>query len=391
MHPRFYVLLLATLSVVATPLLAQMPCPSISIAVGTEEDKVMLAINGAENPQEQIAALDKFEQSNPNSKFIPCANEYYASISLKQNNFDKAIEYGEKDLALNYQDLNLLLTLMRAYVGSTKVSDTAFDVINKVPDQVKAEVVPQRPKEANDADWDKIQKESAELAKDSRAYAVYAFFQLLPRVTDLPKRIQIMDNFVKAYPEAEKDYAAQLNNAYFDAYRMQNQIDKAGEYGEKAVAADPNNVVVFNWLAFIYAFGKSPAQLDKAMDNAQKALTLVGNMKKPDGVDDAAFKRDQTNQLGMAHLTLGYVAFMRAQKTKKLQPAIDELKAASNNLDGNPALEGQALYYLAYAYELGYPANHHGALDALNKAVTLSGPFQGQSQALLVKVKAAIK
>ena len=306
MHPRFYVLLLATLSVVATPLLAQMPCPSFSIAVGTEEDKVMLAINGAENPQEQIAALDKFEQSNPDSKFIPCANEYYASISLKQNNFDKAIEYGEKDLALNYQDLNLFLTLMRAYVGSTKVSDTAFDVINKVPDQVKAEVVPQRPKEANDADWDKIQKESAELAKDSRAYAVYAFFQLLPRVTDLPKRIQIMDNFVKAYPEAEKDYAAQLNNAYFDAYRMQNQIDKAGEYGEKAVAADPNNVVIFNWL------GESADNAKFFADRGQKQV-LCGyyDARTEDGMKKnisrwLQFSSGQPGILGFMYTTWGH-------------------------------------------------------------------------------------
>ena len=391
MYSRFCVFFLAALCITAAPLAAQMPCPTFSVAVGTEEDKLMLAVNGADNPAEQIAELEKFQKEHADSKFIPCVNEYYASISLKQNNFDKAIEAGEKDLALNYQDLNLFLIMMRAYVGSTKVSDAAFDVINKIPEQVKTEVVPVRSKEASDADWEKLQKESADLAKDSRAYAVYAFFQLLPRVTDPAKRIQTMDNFVKAYPEAEKDYAGQLNNAYFNAYREQNQLDKALEYGEKAVAADPNNLVVFNTIAFIYAFGKAPAQLEKATDDAQKALTLAENMKKPDGIDDATFKKEQTNQIGMAHLTLGYAAFMRAQKTKKLQPAIDELKAASDNLDGNPALEGQALYYLAYAYELGFPANHRGALEALNKAVTLPGPFQGQSQALLTKVKAAVK
>jgi tetratricopeptide (TPR) repeat protein len=389
MYPRFYALLLAVLGMVARPLFAQMPCPSFSIAVGTDEDRLMLAINGADKPEEQIAALDNYIKSHADSKFLTCANEYYASISLKQNNFDKAIEYGEKDLAANYQDLNLFLTLMRAYVGSTKVDDTAFDIINKIPAQVKEEVVPVRPKEAKDADWEKIQQESAELAKDSRAYAVYAFFQLLPRVPDPAKRIQTMDNFVKAYPEAEKDYAAQLNNAYFDSYWMQSNVDKSIEYGEKAVEADPNNVRIFNTLAYIYGFVKP--QPDKASEYAQKALTLAQNLKKPEGVDDATFKREQTNQIGMAQLTLGYQAFMKAQKTKKLQPAIDELKTAASNLDGNPALQGQALYYLAYAYELGYPANHRAALEALNKAVTLPGPFQGQAQSLQAKVKAALK
>ncbi len=67
-------------------------------------------------------------------------NEYYSTVNLKLKDYDKSIEYGEKDLAANYQDLNLLLTLMRAYAASTKVSDTAFDAINKVPDQAKAEI-----------------------------------------------------------------------------------------------------------------------------------------------------------------------------------------------------------------------------------------------------------
>ena len=67
------------------------------------------------------------------------------------------------------------------------------------------------------------------------------------------------------------------------------------------------------------------------------------------------------------------------------------LKIAGDLLEGNPALQGQALYYLAFAYEREYPANHQAAMEALNKAVTLPGPFQGQSQALLAKVKAAAK
>ena len=85
---------------------------------------------------------------------------------------------------------------MRAYAASTKVSDTIFDVINKVPDQAKAEIgTPARPAKATDEEWAKIQKESQELAKDSHDYAVWAFFQVLPRVTDPAKQIQVLDTF----------------------------------------------------------------------------------------------------------------------------------------------------------------------------------------------------
>jgi tetratricopeptide (TPR) repeat protein len=391
MYQRLCTLLLIILWMVPASLFAQTPCPTFSVVVGTDEDRLMLSINGADNPQEQIAALDKFVQEHADSKFITCANEYYAVIYLKQNNFDKSIEFAEKDLAANYQDLTLLLTLMRAYVASTKVSDTAFDAINKTPDQIKAEINPARPPNASDADWDKIQKEGAELAKDSRAYTVYAFFQLLPRVTDPAKRVQALDNFIKTYPETEKDNAAQINLAYFQAYQMQNNLDKMVEYGDKTIAADPNNVGVLNSMGLIDAFYMPHPDLDKAAAYAQKALTVAQGAKKPEGVDEAAFKKEQNNQLGMAHLTMGYAAFVKATKTKKLAPAIDELKMAGDLLEGNPGLQGQAYYYLGYAYESGYPANHRGAIDALTKAAALPGQFQGQARDLLAKVKAAVK
>jgi hypothetical protein len=82
---------------------------------------------------------------------------------------------------------------------------------------------------------------------------------------------------------------------------------------------------------------------------------------------------------------------MKAQRTTKFAPIIDELKTAGDLLEGNPGLQGQALYYLAFANERMSPANHRAALEALNKAVTLPGPFQGQAQALLAKVKAVAK
>ena len=196
MSYRFCVLFLIALSLASLPLRAQQPCPNFSVAVGSDEDQLMLAINGADNPKDQLTALDKFAQGHADSKFMPCVNEYYSTVNLKLQDYDKSIEYGEKDLAANYQDLNLYLTLMRAYAGSTKVSDTIFVVINKVPDQVKAEIgSPARPAKATDAEWDKIQKDSQELAKDSHDYAVWAFFQLVPRVTDPANRFNWLTPF----------------------------------------------------------------------------------------------------------------------------------------------------------------------------------------------------
>jgi tetratricopeptide (TPR) repeat protein len=352
----------------------------------------MMAINGAENPQDQLAALDKFTKVHSDSKFMPCVNEYYASVNLKLKDYDKSIEYGEKDLAANYQDLNLLLNLARAYAASTKVSDSIFAVINKIPEQIQQELgSPARPLNASEEEYAKIRKEAQDQAKDSHDYAVWAFFQIVPRVTDPAKQIQDLDAFLKTYPDVEQGNATQVNTVYFDAYRMQGNFDKTLAYGDKVIATNPNDVRVLNTEGLVYAFALSHPSPEKGAGYAQKALTAAQELKKPEGVDDAAFKKEQANEFGIAHLTLGYAALIRAEKNLKLAPAIDELKLASTLLEGNPPLQGQALYFLAYAYERGTPANHRGALDALNKAVNLPGPMQGQARALLAKVKAAVK
>ena len=48
---RFCAFLLVAMGMVTLPLWAQQPCPSFTVAVGTDEDQLMLAINGADNPQ----------------------------------------------------------------------------------------------------------------------------------------------------------------------------------------------------------------------------------------------------------------------------------------------------------------------------------------------------
>jgi tetratricopeptide (TPR) repeat protein len=390
MRKLFYAALMAGFFSCALPLMAQQVCPGLSYVANTPEDELMQEVNGAEKPEEQIAALDKFAQAHTDSKFMPCVYEYYTMVYLKLNNFDKVIEYGEKGIATDHRDMNLIINLAKAYVASGKSSDSVLDAVVKAPDQIKAETSPLKPSNISDAEWQKTQQELADQAKDEGAYMTYAFFQLLPRVPDGKKRVEALDGFLKAYPDVESKNTGQINFAYFIAYKMANQPDQAREYGEKTIATDPNNVAALNLMAYDYGIGKaSPDQ--KATDYAKKALDLAQAMKKPEGVPDDQFKLEQNGQLGMAHLTLGYVAFTKIGKSKKAGPAIDELKVAADLLEGNPELQGQALYYLGYAYEANYPANHQGAFEALTHASNLQTSWRGPAQDLLEKVKRAMK
>ena len=114
-------------------------------------------------------------------------------------------------------------------------------------------------------------------------------------------------------------------------------------------------------------------------------------MKKPEGVTDEQFASSQKLQQGMADLTLGYIDFQRAAKTRKVGPALQELKAAVDLLGSSPELQAQALYYLGNAYEFMFPANHAAAIEALTRAADLQSSVQGLARDLLAKARKAAK
>ncbi len=387
MRKLSHLIFLAGALLLASRLVAQQTCPGLPYVANTPEDELMQAVNGAENPQEQVAALDKFAQANPDSRFMPCVEEYYTIAYTKLNDYAKVIEHGEKGLAGTYQDMMLILNLTNAYLTSGQVTDKAFDAIMRAPAAIQAETNPPRPPKVSDAEWQKNLQELSEEAAGMRARMEPSFFNLLQRVTDGNKRIQLLDQFVKAYPESKN--VAQINFNYFLAYSysMTNNGAKAVEYGEKAVAADPGNAGMLNAVADDYAI--RGASLDKAAEYAKKALDLAPNMKKPEGLSDDRFKVYRDGELGLAHATLGYVAFQKGAKTRKVGPAIQEFKTAVDLLNGNPALQGRTLYYLGYAYEANFPANHKLAAEALTRSSDIQHPWQGQARELLAKVKKA--
>ncbi len=385
MHKVFHAAVIAGLLAFACPLRAQQVCPGFTILIDTPEDALMLAVTGAETPQEQIAALDEYTQEHPDSKFMPCVHEYYTLAYLRLNEFDKVIEHGEAGLSGDYQDVMLMMNLLKGYVATNKISDFPFQVIMRALEEIKKENAPVRVADITDEQWEEIRQQAEAQGQEQTAYMEYAFFQLLQREPDPSNRLEWLEEFAKAYPDSPNQ--AQINFNYFIAYKLANNPEKIDEYGEKTVAADPENVAYLNLVADDYATRQT--NLDQAEEYAKKALDLAPQMEKSPGMTDEQFKAHQNQQLGLAHFTIGHVAFQRGAQRHRVAPAIDEFKEAIDLLEGNPALQGRALFYLGYAYEVLSPPNHQGAIDALTKAVNLQSPWQSQAEELLAKVKAA--
>lgn len=365
-------------------LAAQVPCPKSPVIINTPEDKLMLAVNGADSPQTQVDVLNKFEAEHADSKFIPCVNEYLTATYVKMQDFDKAIEAGEKDVAAQYLDVNLLTNLMKAYVGAGKASDTAFELINQAPQLIHDELM--QTSSSKPADAAKEEEGNAELIKDIRAYMEYAFFQLLPRVTEPAKRVQDLDAFLKAYPDTAN--MNQVNVQYFVAYQMMGDAAKVYEYGNKAAESDAANASTLNMVADAFATAKEP-HTKEAEEYAKKALDLATAMQKPENMTDDQFKTFKDTQMGLAHATLGYVALTEGSASHHVAPAIKEFETAVDLLASNPQLQARTLYFLGYANEVLYPPHHHSAADALTKCIALDTPWKAQAEELLEKVKKA--
>jgi tetratricopeptide (TPR) repeat protein len=390
MRSLIQAVLLAGLMVWSWPLPAQEghSCSNYSIIVGSPEDQLMLAVNGTDDPNAKIPALEKFTQEHQNSTYLHCAEQLIAKYDVRLKQYNEAIAIGGKAVAAGYLDVSFLEDLLQAYLATGQNSSDAIALIMKAPAQIKAQTVVARTPTESDAQYAAATKSSMERAQNDTDYMTYAFFALLPRVIDPSQQIQLMDQFAQAYPEAAQKQAAQLNYHYAVAYTQANQVEQADDHAEKAIAAQPGNVQALNLVAYDYALRRRINQA-KAAEYAGRALTLVSQMKKPAGFSDEAFKGQQDTQEGMAHLTIGFLDLQKTGAAHHTAGAIRELKQAAELLSAIPELQGEAYYFLGYSYEADYPPQHHLAIVALDHTIKIQNSMQGQARELVAKIRSA--
>lgn len=381
-------ILLVGVAMWAWPLAAQQAqsCSRYSIIIGSPEDKLMLAVNATADPSAKIAALEKFAQEHPDSTYISCVDELLTKNYVKLQQYDKAIAAGQKAVAAGFLDVSFLEDLLQAYIATGNAGDAAFEVIMKAAKPIQEESAVPKSMNESEEQFEQAKKAALQQAKQDEAYMAYALIALLPRVTNPTKQITFLDQFSQAYPEAAKEHASSINYRYAVAYAQANQPDKADEYAEKAIAADPNNIDALNMAAYDYAF-RVRAKQDTAAQYANKVVSLIPTMKKPEGLSEDQFKTQQNTQEGMAHLTLGYLDLLKFASSHRVAGAVREFTKAADLLTTSPELQGQAYYLLGYSYETLYPAEHHKALVALERAVKLPNPMLSQAQELLARVR----
>ncbi len=343
----------------------------IIIPAGTPEDKELTAIAAEPDGQKRISLYEDFASKYQSNK----AAAAYAELQLSQQyaalgDNAKALEYGDKALALYPNDLDIIISqinIAQATKSSGKVVNYAVQgagIFNSIAKQP-------RPADVSDADWQARIANEQEDARSSYQYVETAAYNAIASEQDAGSRLSYIEKFTPAFPNSK--FEDQISQLALYSLQQLNQPQRLEAYGEKALAANPDSIPTLLMMANAYA--DDAKQGAKAITYANKVISLTGDSSDP----------KKKLAAGVAHSTIGY-AYL---KQDKLTPAIAELKTAVGMLQDDPQAEQAALFRLGYAY--AKQNRRADAMAVLQKAAAIQGPYQAPAKLMLGQVSKAGK
>jgi tetratricopeptide (TPR) repeat protein len=349
----------------------------IVIPAGTPEDQALQDISKETDAQKKLAFYQDFLQKfSSNPAAVAYGNWQMSQSYQSAGDLPKALEYGDKALAASPHNLDILVSqagIAQQLKDDAKIMEysekggLAYEGIGKEP----------KPEGVSDQDFATRASSEKESAKSSHDFLEGVGFNAIADEKDAKERMSFIERFTAAFPNSQFQEQVSQYAMYTLGPGQLNDSPRLVAFGEKSLAANPNNIPVLLMMASTYVEDSKPANVAKAVTYSQKAITLA-KANEPDA------DRSRKLSAGVAHSTLGY-AYMKQDKTTM---AIPELKSASALLKGQDDVAyATALYRLGYAY--AKLSRTTEARDVLNEAVKIPGPLQQPSRELLEKVNGA--
>jgi len=371
-HGRWSVLLVTFLLVVVPLSFTQIE--TLVIPAGTPEDQALQAITKEPDDQKKLAMYEDFlKQFSSIPQAVAYANWQLAQAYQSTGDLQKALEYGDKALASAPHSLDILVS--QASIAQQMKNNPKLLDYSVRGGELYNSIGKTKPEGMSDQDFATQTAEQKSSAKSSYEFLEAAAFNVIVDETNAKARMSDIDLFTPAFPASRFDEP--VASYAMMALTELKETNRVVAYGEKALAANPNNLAALLLLANSYMEDTKPGSVAKGAAYAQRAIAAA-QADAPDA--DRAHKLSG----GVAHSTLGY-AYMKQEKTAA---AIPELKSAAALLKGvDDQQYAVALYRLGYAY--AKLSHNTEARDALMAAAKIPGPVQPLSQDLLAKVNAA--
>ena len=348
---------------------------AVAVAAGTDEDKALAAIYAAPDGPDKVTLIDKFMTDYGKGDFELLGDQLYVQTYLAQKNYPKVFEYGDKVLALDPEGLPTASAMARAAV---ETNDT--ERLYKTGEKISGILATYSAKPAPDGtpaeQWKAAQQTALTNAQGDVGYIQYSMIQAAYKTQDNAARAGLFERYVAAFPDSPYTGTArdQIAISYQQAQNTPKMIDSA----QKALTADANDVSMLILLADYWSdIGQ---QLDKAAADAQKALDVLQQAKKPDGVGDEDWQKQVTLEKGIAYSSLGEVYVVKGRNPA----AIDAFKQAK------PLLKASDFYYGRNLYRLGFTLAKMQRIPearvVLGEAVTVNSPYKARAKETLDKI-----
>jgi len=350
--------------------IAQQIGKMVTVQAGSDADHAISEINAATDPAQKLALIGTFAESAGKEGDYPIlVNGLYVDYYLAQKNYDKAFEYGDKLFALDQDNFQNAMNMVRA-------ASEKGDADRLISYGEKAQGILQRYKNApapsgtSAEAWTQQKAQTLEANKDGIAYIQNAVFSGVYQSKDAGKRAALLVRFAQIF--ADSPYANQALGVAATAYQQAQNAPKMLEVANGLLAKDPNNVGMLLLLSDYY--GEKGEQLDKAEAYAKKALSVLDTAKKPDEMSDDQWKQQSQLQKGLALSSLGQINIQKKDNPQ----AVTNFRAAA------PLLKPDDGSYARNQYRLGFALlnlkRNPEAKEAFTQAASVNSPYKGPAQ-----------
>jgi tetratricopeptide (TPR) repeat protein len=331
----------------------------------TPEGLLLQQIGQTQDESKKLQLMEQFTVQAPKHEAIGWVYEQMQTSYLKAGQPDKALEIGDKLVAMDADDLDAAHQNLKA-AEAKKDPDLIRKWSNQTSQIAQKVIQSTQPADADEVDaW----KKRVDFARQLDTYTEYSLYSGAMQTQDPRKRIEMADALTARNPKSQ--YLPALVELRFNSYRQLGDNAGALAAAEKTLETDQSSEDMLVFVAYQYAEKKRDP--DKVIAYAAKIVELMDTKKKPEGVSDDDWAKKKKTMSGVAHNMSGKTLF----EQKKLAPADKELRAALPLVEGNDLLKAETLFYAGLVnYQM---KNLSDALKFNQQCAAIKSPFQAQA------------
>ena len=352
-------------------LLTTLPHPGLIWAQAfdpnTPDGAMVAAIQKESDSGHKQAMLEEFVKTYPNSSQASWAWEQLQTAYLQGQQYDKAIDAGQKVLATRPDTTEVAYNNLKAAEGKND------------PDAVmkwSAETSRDARKEVDSFKAGADDKARLDYAKQVDTYTEYSLFATALKTTDPAKIVALTESLEQRSPQSP--YLSKAYGRYLNALRQTGQNDKAGAAAEAEAQRDPANEDV---LLIAADYNMQHNNQDKLLTYSTKLSELMQTKAKPEEVNDADWQKKKETLLGLAYWMQG-VSYNGQHQFSSADKA---LRQALPLVKSNNQVLPVVLFQLGVAdFQLGKASKNKALIqDALKfsqQSAALKSPVQTDAQ-----------